>query len=299
MQARSLRVQERLARNAAIAQEHLSRSVEEVAFSIRSDRRLEAAPQMEYLADSIRSLHFAIRELVESRLTDLRPTEQHVVINSIANGSDPERDAFLVKELAHSLNTPLLSIEALALTVRATQGSSPEIDHTLSAVSVCKSFIAAFQEISSVFDKTNEWAPDSLKESVEGAFKVYTQQASKNLTAVIELPQTIDGYSNSFLVAILLPLIENAIEASPPKSKVRIDCAIADALVLNVVNGFSGIAFGDEVYTAGHSSKAGHQGLGLPTVSRLVSTYRNGRVFHEIADGEVRFTIILPRRRRD
>ncbi|MEU7934307.1 ATP-binding protein [Micromonospora echinofusca] len=297
LQTRSLRIQERLAREAAIAQAHLASSVEEVGYVLRNSRGLGSNHQFEYLGESFDVLRRTIERLVEVEHADRGPAGQRVIINSIGRESDFEWSGSLVRELAHSLNTPLLSIEALALTARATQGASPETDATLDAVNVCKSFIMAFQELTSVVEGANGWAPESLKSSVEGAFKVYSRQSNNSVVGSISLPDSVRGYSNNFLVALLLPLLENAIEASPPGGVVTLDWAESDSLVFRVKNHFEGAAPGMEVYADGHSTKSGHQGIGLSTVSRLVKTYRNGSVVHKVTGDSIQFTITLPRRR--
>ncbi|GAB1695035.1 sensor histidine kinase [Krasilnikovia sp. M28-CT-15] len=295
---RDARRGEMLERELLWMQERLLKAVAEVA-ERRTLNGLDTVA-MEYLADSIqrlpRDLSLQIENLTAS--LDREYATQHVtIINSSEPGAQSANSQNeIVREIAHSLNTPLLAIESTALTMRATLEESHSSEMLLEAVNVCKSFIAAYEGLTAVFGSDEAWSPDSLRASIDGAARLYSRRLDKDVVVESSLPDSIEGYSNSVLAAIILPLLENAVEASPPHGKVVIEWDDLRVVRIVVKNQLTGPLPELKIYSPGETTKDGHQGLGLATVSRLVSSYRDGQVGHDVDGDWIAFTVSLPKR---
>ncbi|MER7278840.1 HAMP domain-containing sensor histidine kinase [Dactylosporangium sp. NPDC000244] len=204
----------------------------------------------------------------------------------------------IVRELVHSLNTPLLGIESAVLTQQSMPGGdmTPALANIAGYVELCKAFLLAYKNSTSALASTDEWAPEDLKSSVQGALILYSRQLNKAVSGQVRLPGRIEGYSNNLLLAITLPLIENAVEASPENGEVTVDVLVDESVVISVTNSFVGAAPDNSIYKYGTTTKESHQGLGLPIVSRLVGSYRGGAVSHTVTGESIEFRVNLPKR---
>jgi signal transduction histidine kinase len=212
----------------------------------------------------------------------------------------PHDDASIIKEIAHSLNTPLAQIEASVLSMRATTDEQRlKLASILDGVRICKSFLAAFREVATLTRDSHAWSPDSLRDALQAAAKVYADRGGRKPAFDIQVPDSIPGYSNSFVMAVLLPLLENAVEAVPMTGTVLVRGEPAgDRFRLRVCNDSAEGMLPADVYQAGYTTKRGHDGLGLPVVRRLLA-WRDAHLNHQVEDGQMMFTIDLPRERRE
>ncbi len=123
----------------------------------------------------------------------------------------------LTREISHSLNTPLAQIEAAALTLKGLRSGdiSAQLSRILEGVSVCKSFLYAFRGLSQVAATSSGWFPASLLQAVKSAATVYIDREGAAVEVVADLPDEIEGYNNNYVLALVLPLLENAVEAGP------------------------------------------------------------------------------------
>ncbi|SLK12041.1 sensor histidine kinase [Arthrobacter sp. P2b] len=212
----------------------------------------------------------------------------------------------VVGEIAHSLNTPLSQIEAATLVLvdsSRVEGVSDiesiqSLNRILSSIEICKVFIGAYSELSKVAARSKEWTSQFLSEAVSKSGIVY-QARDGQLT--YEGPDEVPGYSNTFILATMLPLIENAVEASrdlpPDESAISVRCRESLGwLHLTVTNSLGGNDLDDSIYNAGHSTKPDHQGLGLSAVRRLVTAH-SGTISHEVRGDQVTFQIKLPEKK--
>ena len=114
---------------------------------------------------------------------------------------------------------------------------------------------------------------------------------------MINMPASIDGYSQQLhYAALVLPILENAIESSKPNTSVSVVLTEQDELVnLMITNEPYDEPGGDEIYEPGHTSKKGHDGMGLSSVRYLLSAHRGATVNHKYAAPCATFSISLPR----
>ncbi|WP_310727533.1 GHKL domain-containing protein [Streptomyces sp. N2A] len=205
----------------------------------------------------------------------------------------------LLGELAHSLKTPLAHIEVTArgwVKSSSTASEVEEIHDVLSSVELCKASLAAFRELGSVASVADSWSPSSLRESTQGAISVYSARTGKHLTVENDLPESIPEYSNSYLLAVALPLLENAIEASPNGEPLRLsfDREAGNRVAISIENTVDVPVDKEKLYTAGMTSKPGHDGLGVATVEDLIKAYENAELSDHSYDGRFVMTVYLP-----
>lgn len=213
--------------------------------------------------------------------------------------ADPRDAGPIIREMAHSLNTPLAQIEASVLSIRGTTSEQRrKLDRILEGVRISKSFLAAFREVATLTRDSQAWSPDSLCEALRAAAAVYMERGGHDRAIEVQVPDSVPGYSNSFVMAILLPLLENAVEAVSTTGTVSVQAEpVGDIFRLCVRNDSAESALPTGIYREGFTTKPGHDGLGLPAVRRLL-TSREARISHQVEDGQVIFTIDLPRGRR-
>jgi signal transduction histidine kinase len=119
-------------------------------------------------------------------------------------------------------------------------------------------------------------------------------------TRIDALPPSLGGAE---AVTIVANLIENAIEAvsNMPKSRRRASVRISESreavtiAVRDFGPGLAADAGEEEIFTRGHSSKAGHAGIGLALVSEAVAS-ANGEIEVASTDRGTTFRVTLPRR---
>jgi signal transduction histidine kinase len=206
----------------------------------------------------------------------------------------------IVREISHSLNTPLAQIEATILAIDSnTEGQRKTKRDLLDAAQICKSFLAAFREVATVSGDAEAWEPKSLSDSLRAAAKVYGSRAGKKFRLEVNMPDRFPDYDNNYVVAIMLPVLENAIEAVTRDGDVEvIGLPQTNANVISVSNSTSIQFLSEKIYDPEYTTKPMHSGLGLAVVRRLVEARPDASVKHELQDGRVVCMINLPRRRR-
>jgi len=110
----------------------------------------------------------------------------------------------------------------------------------------------------------------------------------------------IEGYANSDVIAILLPVIENAIEAARPATVVTIAYSLLDdgEHRLRVSGESMNEPGSDRIYEAGFTTKDGHEGLGLAAARSLADRFPGAGLTHVSIGTKVHFDLVL-RARRD
>jgi signal transduction histidine kinase len=214
----------------------------------------------------------------------------------------------VVREMSHSLNTPLAQIELALSELADNPQSSPgprargEISRAMDTLQLCRAVLAAYRDVTSIATVATHWDIRNLLmaiQSVVGAC-IAGLVPSKDLRVEVVAPLTLAGYSNYFVVSLLLPLIQNAIEAAPPGSEVQ--CRIgegADFYVLSVSNSSE---VSPEIYKLAipnYTTKSGgHAGLGLASVRTLLSrqAHQGARLDLNFGDGLFTANVRLPRR---
>ncbi|MFT9477039.1 sensor histidine kinase [Streptomyces sp. Mo3] len=205
--------------------------------------------------------------------------------------------ARLIQEIAHSLRTPLAQIEAAAISIELRgHAESAAIQRIRSGVEICKCFISAYRNHGRVQEKVGNSPNDSNSKILESAIEFYREASNKTLSAELhDIPASLSGYSNDFVIAVLLPLLENAVEASPEGDKVSLEFT-RDQHFANfiVTNTFTGNAPGVNVFDRGYTTKSNHQGVGLSVSKGLIEGFAGGELKMDVENKKVKFTVSLP-----
>jgi K+-sensing histidine kinase KdpD len=261
-----------------------------------------------FLEESVSRIN---RDIVR-RLQDTAREEIRDEIQKSIPVNGAERDEHrqnLIRELSHALYTPLSRIEAIASNVTAAKPDEAIIQKmgkAKSAVEICYAYLTAYRNVIKVSERGSYWSPDSLKEAIRTSAEVFTDALGRTLKLEIEAPDSVKSVSNIYMLAVLLPLIENATEAAQDGDSIRVLINDTPDLVLaRVSNPLHGIFPGEKVFKAGFTTKPNsgklgelrsHEGLGLTIVQNLLSAVAGASIRYELEDSLVTFVVTLPGR---
>jgi GHKL domain len=208
----------------------------------------------------------------------------------------------VVSEMAHSMKTPLAHLESVIELLRRTQlpaeGEAADMLSEMStSVNIVKATLAAYREVTLVADQIEPRASESLGEALEAMHKIYARQSGKRTKLEVKIPNVVPGYSVNYLLAVLFPLLENAVEASPDAALISITAEQGATHVSFTVK--NDVAVPVDVKTIGkrgQTTKPGHDGLGISVVRHLVSEHADAATSFDYRDNQFTFTITLPRR---
>ena len=210
----------------------------------------------------------------------------------------------LIREMSHFLNTPLSQIEASLIAIEDTFTSNDDHENQLvkdinavrSSVNMCKSFLAAYRELVLVAKSSKTWVAKSIKESLISASNLFMKKSAKNINVKLEISDTIKGYSNNYIISLLLPIIENAVESSSNNSEVIIEGKKrGNIYVIYITNvNENNIDLTDDIYKDGYTTKPNHEGMGLSIVKHLLSSNNKASISHKINGNNISFIIKLP-----
>jgi sensor histidine kinase regulating citrate/malate metabolism len=152
-------------------------------------------------------------------------------------------------------------------------------------------------QITKVASQTSKWNPESLQASLHAAAELYADRAQSGVKSSIHIGVEPRGYPASYIMAVTLPVIENAFESAKPGSMVSVEITTEpQEYRIQITSAYEKIPDVDSMYMNGFTTKAGHQGVGLSVVQRLLSAYQGAHITHEIIEGRIGFVISLPRR---
>jgi GHKL domain len=208
----------------------------------------------------------------------------------------------IVSEMAHSMKTPLAHLESviellcrsLVLPDRETADALHEMG---TSVNMCRVTLTAYREVTRVADQIEQRVTESLGEVLEAMHKIYARQSGKRTKLEVRVPNQVAGYSNNYILAILFPLLENAVEASPATANISITSSQAPGHIeFAIKNYIERPVYLDRIGSRGQTSKPGHEGLGITVVKHLVSEHRDASTSCESHNNQFIFRISLPRR---
>lgn len=285
------------------AQLELLQHEAEVMRSLQERERAEGARYRDLLTTLIQKIPDETRIQVTEQLSRSVGIDQGISVSGDVHlyplDIAAERSK-ITQEISHSLRTPLAQIEAAALVLhRQAEGemSVASVARILQGVEICKCFVSAYRNFGRMQQEIGGWGPESIGRMLEGALAFYSHSAPEDATFGSEsLPDRLTGYSNDFIVAALLPLLENAAEAAPRGGGVNISFADTDsAFEFVVVNDFDGAELPASIFNRGSSTKKGHEGVGLSVSKGLIEDSAGGSISVSVADGKAVFTASLPK----
>lgn len=113
------------------------------------------------------------------------------------------------------------------------------------------------------------------------------------------LPDIIEGYSSNYIFALIIPLLQNALVASPANTEVRISYkGIIEGLIcIDISNQCKDeVPTIDQLNTTGFSSKSNHTGVGIQSVRNLISLVKGSTLNYQVESDQVIVTIKLKTR---
>jgi signal transduction histidine kinase len=203
----------------------------------------------------------------------------------------------LMRDISHSLNTPLSKIEISAsLLHNNKEDIEKTIKSIIDSIQLCKTIISAYREII-ISHPAKTWNPSSISETINAAAKSYSEIKNKKFNLINNLPDSIDGYSNNYISALILPVLENAIESNKNGSSIAIGFDKKhDQYILLIDNEPETPPGGNEIYNQGFTTKSRHEGTGLSSVKHLLNAYQGSSISHSSKSHHTTFTITLPGR---
>lgn len=204
----------------------------------------------------------------------------------------------IIREMAHSMKTPLAHLEAAIELLREGASAESETENTLremnASVNACKATLVAYRERTGAPARVKRRTAESLVRTLQDMHKVYARHSGKKTRLELEIPDSVTGYSNDYILTILLPLLENAVEASPDTVVTVTSEDFSEGIQFVVKNDVERQIDVTNLGNPGKSSKPGHEGLGIPTVKDLVLEH-GGSATYDIVHNEFVFRIRLPR----
>jgi tetratricopeptide (TPR) repeat protein len=215
----------------------------------------------------------------------------------------------LIREISHSVNTPLAQIE---LTLRGISEIISDVrmidalERSEQSVQLCRAVLASYRDITALAAVATQWDIHDLQQALRSVIEVYIAQdpkASEDVDIEIDTPSIIPGYSNYMIVSLLLPLLQNAIEAAPPRTQIRCwTIRDSDYYLFRISNAMRVRPDLSKLETPNYTSKLGaHQGLGLSSVRTLLDrqAHLGASLDLKLADALFTATVRLPREVRD
>jgi len=200
----------------------------------------------------------------------------------------------IIRDLNHFFATPFATIEAnVEILNKETGVNRTNLDKISNAVQLCKCIIETYRESLSFINSHNN-VTNSLKSTVEMAFYTYSERNNKKLTPlnVINIPEQFNSHINHYIVSLILPLLENAIQAAPNNTEIQIvfDNANNSIYISNLCEKTPTL---NDLKTPGFSSKENHKGTGIIIVKNLLSIKDRGSLETTVEDNKVTQTIKL------
>jgi signal transduction histidine kinase len=225
--------------------------------------------------------------------------------------SSPTRDAIaselsakvILAELTHSMKSPLLTLKGNASNLASlfpADGDSDtlqRLEDIVWGVRECELALDTFRQLVDDSSEVTRLGLLSLREAVAYLHGSTDRLLSRGTILASAVPEEVPGFSQDYLVTLLRPLVENAVEASPPGREVTVAIFDEDDVVrVSVDNAVEGPFDPDILGRPGETTKAHHSGLGLSVARRLAAMTPDGTVDAGLRDGRVVIRVDLPRR---
>jgi K+-sensing histidine kinase KdpD len=215
-------------------------------------------------------------------------------LNQAQAEARPDDDAAsLVKEIGHSLKTPLSQIEVALKLLSSANHLSPDdlstLERARTSVAICNAYIQSYRELFSVDTSKANTVGGSLRDAI----KHFT--SGSRVSVVVDVPDTVANYNNSFLLVTLLPLIENAIESAPKESVVHVTYTDRSGAARFEVENEITAPLPENPFEPGLTTKTHHDGMGLSVVKRLASSVPGARYECQSDSERVLFWLELPK----
>lgn len=274
---------------------------------IKEDLRLEIAEIFKEIKDEVAINTFISRRSnrnnrLDNNKQDLIYRELIEINKKIDNSNQKMPFSFseLVSNIKHSITTPLSQIQTNCELLKAKNNSDNRneiIRRIEDATRVCLSIIHSYVEASNTISLP---AFLDVKNGIKAYFNMLTgEKYQQNLHLILNnVPNTFEGYSGNYVYALVIPLLQNAIAASPEGGDIKIECGeYAEEYKICITNNCNqNLPELQQLNKPGFSTKENHEGIGLQTVRNLLSLVKTGSLSFDIAGNMVKATIQLKKR---
>ena len=198
----------------------------------------------------------------------ITPKDQAEIISS-----SEEYNQSIIREIYHLTKTPLLTISAAVKNLSnscehpLSQVQKEKLSTILDNVSTVKIILEAYRRLATVSDiSTNEDIVSYIKTAITSICDVCEKQVKQSISS---FPEKVSAHGNNIMIILLMPLIHNAIEASPNMANISIQCAEKeDNYIITVENTCKTPPKQKDLNRDGYSTKA-DGGEGLRSVRRI------------------------------
>lgn len=182
-----------------------------------------------------------------------------------------------IRELFHALETPIATSEMAISNLLASFDSLTDEQESKFAkiqnnIKLIKSILFAYRELTFMNIYSSENTFFSLPTIID-SMKDIVSCATMNSISIEQhgIPDNIPPYSTNLIVVLILPLIHNAIEASPKKKSVLVNYTeSAEGYIIQIKNHCKQLPSQINLDTEGYSSKGdNHVGTGISIVRRI------------------------------
>lgn len=200
----------------------------------------------------------------------------------------------ILKELNHTLATPLSQIEVNCELLKSKMKSGVEIqiDKIVQYVNFCRNIITAYKELLSSAPSSDS---SNYQTALKDCFDMYCSKYHKNsLKMNLDAEDNI-SISKNVLMSIISPLLENAVAAAPNKTDINLHVYIRDKYIhITVENECNEIPVLSNLNKAGYSSKESHIGTGLETVRHFLTLLSGEELNISLNKNVIKFSLKFP-----
>ena len=205
-----------------------------------------------------------------------------------------------IRELFHALETPIATSEMALATLKASFGVLSELQENKfnsiqSAMKLIKSILFAYRELTFMNIYKNDNKFFSLPEIINSIPSLMSEEVINIPLVQRNIPDQIPKYSTNLIVVLLLPLVQNAIEASPKNKSVLIEYLKEEkSHTIKIENFCRQTPRQVNLDTEGYSSKGNeHIGTGISIVRRISKTV-DVKFELKVTDNKVCSTLSFP-----
>lgn len=228
--------------------------------------------------DTIDAIVELLKDIKIINSTIDKPAELNIEKNlSGVESENIERTARneMVKQLNHFLQTPFsainLAVELSKIEINDKQYLEKRFDEITNSIQICDCVLKTYRNIEDLaFGVDNQ--DFLLDDMIHSAFDMYvSHEDKKNVQLKYENNLTDTISDKCLIISILLPLIQNAVVASPSDRQVKINCI---KNIITIENFCITLPKEIDLQTSAYSSKQDHRGTGLMIARDLCNRRR-------------------------
>lgn len=188
--------------------------------------------------------------------------------NEIISKNNTEKN--LIKQLNHFLQTPFSTIPSMISLIKQELSNKKKVEERLcdieNQMQLCNAIMSVYRNISEITFSLSD-SKLNLGDMINAGCEMYKTAENKfDIIINNKLPNKIDGINNQILLTVLLPMVQNAITATPTKK--QLDILFKDNII-TIKNGSKLFPEDVDFTKEGYSTKPNHFGTGLMIIKSL------------------------------